>query len=119
MIQVVSGHLGSGNWRFKEVDGITVLAHMQPFNADGEFRIGPDQVTRYEVEQTDGEQIIVNIHFSDERNCRAVMAPSDLAHLEVMVSSDQSAPEFKHSNRLWIKGFIGFLIACLVFEFIK
>ncbi|MFT5594718.1 MAG: hypothetical protein ACI8SR_003110 [Oceanicoccus sp.] len=119
MIQVVSGHLGSGNWRFKEVNGITVLAHMQPFNADGEFRIGPDQVTRYEVEQTDGEQIIVNIHFSDERNCRAVMAPSDLAHLEVMVSSDQSVPEFKHSNRLWIKGFIGFLIACLVFEFIK
>ncbi|MGR6874969.1 hypothetical protein ACU6U9_22415 [Pseudomonas sp. HK3] len=121
VIEVVSGHLGSGNWCFKSIDGITVLAHMQPFNRHNEFRIGPDQVLNYEIEESQNKKkhSKIRINLTGDRYCRAWVSSDDLNMLGQMVDSQQPAPEFKRENKIWVSGLIAFLIACVVFEFVK
>jgi len=121
MIQVISGHLGSGSWRFKDIDGVTTLAHMQAFTPHSEFRIGPDQVIDYYIEEGPNNQQLatVKINFTDERYCRAIISAVDINQLDKMVASQQSAPAYKRENRLWIAGLAVFFMACLTYEFVK
>ena len=123
MIQVLSGHLGSGRWHFKEIDNVVVLAHSQAFNRHGEFRIGPDQVVSYEIEtQPENKQESnVKINFSDERYCRASIPNKDLPSLQRMVESEQAAPAFELQirNQKWVNGLIIFFIAFILIELIR
>jgi hypothetical protein len=121
MIHVVSGHLGSGRWRFKDVEGITVLAHMQPFTPHSEFRIGPDQVLSYEVEEGPNKKQLskILINFTEDRYCRAIVSPDDFVMLDKMVSAQQAAPQFTRENGKWIVGLGVFLVVCVIFEFVK
>ena len=119
MIDVISGDLGSGSWQFKTADGVTFLANVQHFNRHGEYRMGPDQVLGYEIEQTLENSLIINIQLSEERYCRVKMPAQERPKLDIMVNSSQSAPEYKRQNDMWISGLLAFITACMIYEFLK
>ncbi|GAA6135200.1 hypothetical protein NBRC116188_19900 [Oceaniserpentilla sp. 4NH20-0058] len=119
MVEVISGHLGNGRWRFKEVDNVIIFTLIQAFNRHDEFRIGPDQILGYEIEQTLEDKVLVKINFSDLRYCRCYISNSDLHHLDTMVISQAKAPEYKANNDPWINGLIAFFAACIVYQFFK
>lgn len=121
MINVVSGHLGSGSWCFKDIEGVTILANVQHFNRHGEFHIGPDQVINYEIEASaSGKQPAkIKINFTHDRYCRALMTSEDLIKLDSMVASQHSAPTLKRDNQIWISVLLAFVIAFIGFQFIE
>jgi len=119
LINVISGHLGSGDWKFKTENNVTFLVSVQPFNRHGEYRMGPNQILGYEIEQTLEKSSIINIKLSEERYCRAKMPTHDLAKLDTMVNSSDIAPEFKRQNDRWIGGLLAFISACLIYELLK
>ena len=119
MISVISGHLGSGEWRFKNTDATPILANIQPLNKETEFRIGSDQVIGYDIEKEERKSLVVKINFTQDRYCRAIMQATDLTHLDAMVSSNEAAPAYIKNDQNWIKGILLFLVICLAYEFLK
>lgn len=119
MVEVTSGHLGMGNWRFKEIDGVTVFTLIQAFNRHDEYRIGPNQVVNYEIEQTLENKLKIKMNLSDDRYCRAFISHEHLHHLDNMVKTDQTAPAAKQQNDVWIHGLMVFLVGCCIYEFLK
>jgi len=117
LIELISGHLSNGRWRFKVVDGVTILTHIQAFNRHGEFRIGPNQVLSYEIEQKLDKKIKVKVNLTDNRYFRAYMSPKDISSLDSMVNSCQEAPVFVRQGEVWLNTLIAFLAACIVLEF--
>jgi hypothetical protein len=119
MIQVTAGHLGSGTWCFKEVDGITILANVQHFNRHDEFRIGPSELISYDIEKAANNQqpAHVTINFTQDRYCQALIPADELHKLETMRLSHESAPAFKRDNPIWVSLLLAFVIACIGFQF--
>jgi len=120
LIEITSGHLSSGTWRFKTIDDVVVLANVQSFNRHGEFRIGPAQVTGFKILEQHESQFSVKIFFTDGTYCCAYVPAAEMTQLDAMVASHAEAPiEVIKDNPVWVKGFVVFIVACIIFEFIK
>lgn len=119
MIHIQSGHLGSGTWKIQQQDGIYFLSHNLSFSPGNEYRIGCDEIINVQVEGIQSHKHHVSIELTDERYCKAVVEKDDLELLLKMVSSSEAAPIAKDNNKLWVKGLLIFLVATLIFEFVK
>lgn len=116
LIEIISGHLGNGRWRFRNINNVTVLALIQPFNRHGEHRIGPNQVLSYEVEQKLEKKCTVKIHLIDEQYCRAIIPISNLKDLDSMVNSTDLAPKFERPKEHWINAILLFFVVCILIK---
>ena len=119
MIKVLSGHLGSGEWCFKNTSTTPILAHIQPLNKESEFRIGSDQVINYEIENEEAKAVLVKINFIGDRYCRAMVPPADLPLLDTMVSCNESAPAYIKNDQSWIKAILLFFVIFITYELFK
>lgn len=119
MIKVLSGHLGSGEWRFKNIHSTPILAHIQPLNKETEFRIGSDQVIDYQIEKEEAKTVLVKINFIGDRYCRALINPTDLPLLDTMVQSNESAPAYIKNDQPWIVAIMLFLVIFIAYEIFK
>jgi hypothetical protein len=119
MIEVLSGHLASGRWRVKQVDGIPVLSHLQPFSRRAEYRIGPDQVTSLTIHSQNTKTTQLSLHFQNKTYCTANVPNSDLPLLQDMVSRNEIAPVAINSQRPWIIGMCLFFSIWIVIELLR
>lgn len=111
LVELISGHLGCGQWQFKILNQIPVLLHVQPFNRFDRFCIGPDQILDYQVESTTGKISQVNIQLTDDRYCIAHMPTSDLTYLDDMKQGSQPAPIMTHSKHSMV---ISLVVFCVI-----
>lgn len=119
MINILSGHLGSGHWKIKQQSGTYFLSHRLPFSPSNEYRIGCDEVLEIQVEEIKKNQRLIKIVFTDNRDCRALVDEKTLEQLQHMVNSSEAAPvDISNKNR-WIIGVVLFSILCIVFEIVK
>lgn len=119
MIRMLSGHLGSGDWKLEEQDGITYLSHRLPFSPRNEYRIGSDQVLDVQVTEIKDQQRLVKITLSEERECVAQISEDELSLLSTLVDKQEQAPEQSNNTQVWVKALLGFLAVCIVFELFK
>ena len=119
MIEMISGHLGSGNWKGQQQDGQFYMSHRLPFSPRSEFRIGADEVLDVQVEAIKGSIRQIKITLTDERLCSAKANEKDFENLLKMVELDTPAPEPIDNQQAWVKGLILFFIACFIFELLK
>ena len=119
LIHIFSGHLGSGDWKIKRQDGIYFLSHNLAFSPRNEYRIGCDEILDVQVESIQDNNKIVHIQLSDERSCKAYVDEHDLESLLKMLHYTDSAPEIQDNTHLWVKGFLVFIAASLIFELLK
>lgn len=119
MIRMMTGHLGMGDWKLVTQDGTLFLHHRLPFSPRSEYRIGCDQILDVQVLEINGDQRVVDISLTEERQCTAQLPESELASLLAMVNSQEPAPEPTKSMSLWVYTFIGFFILSLLFEFLE
>ncbi|WP_396588856.1 hypothetical protein [Bermanella sp. R86510] len=120
MLDMQSGHMGCGQWHLKEDDeGIPYLSHKLPFGARDEFRIGPQDIEKIEIQNENSEKIQIRIMFTDDRYGIATIDKPDLGTLLNMASRDEPAPEKISTDNWWKQGLIIFVIVCLVFQFAR
>lgn len=119
LIRIHSGHLGSGDWKVKQQDNILFLSHRLPFSPRNEYRIGCNDILDVQVERIEDDKQFVNISFSEERSCQALVDQSDLELLLKMVSDSSAAPIEDRNTNGWIKGLLIFFAACIIFELVK
>jgi hypothetical protein len=119
MIRIDSGHLGSGDWKVKQQDGVTFLSHRLPFSPRNEYRIGCDEVIDVQIESIEKHKQRVNITFTEERLCSGLVDKQDVDALLTMISADQPAPPEDRNTNAWVKGIAVFVVATIVFEFFK
>lgn len=119
MIRVITGHLGCGRWRLKQAEHIPFLSHMQLFSRRGEFRIGPDQVVAVKKISTEQHELRVEIQFTDERFCQALIDPAEYDLLASMVDSSEPAPLAKNQTQNWINAILVLLVFSVIFEMVK
>jgi hypothetical protein len=119
MIRIDSGHLGSGDWKVKQQDGVTFLSHRLPFSPRNEYRIGCDEVIDVQIESIEKHKQRVIITFTEERLCSGLVDKQDLEPLLTMVNADQPAPLEDRNTNAWVKGIAVFVVATIVFEFFK
>lgn len=116
MIEVIAGHLASGRWRVKRVEGIPVISHIQAFSRRAEFRIGPDQLIAIDEQSSAQHPQRIRITFSDGSYCIADAPPQDLLLLREMLNRHESAPIARNDQKIWISGMILFFSAWILFE---
>lgn len=116
MIEVLSGHLASGRWRIKKVDGIPLLSHLQAFSRRPEYRIGPDQLRALDIKSQTGKKALITLHFVDDTYCTARATTEDLSLLQEIVLRHETAPIAVNSQRPWIIGMCIFFSAWILFE---
>ena len=119
MIRMMTGHLGMGDWKLINQDGILFLHHRLPFSPRSEYRLGCDQIQDVQVLEINGDQRVVTISLTEERDCTAQLPESELASLLSMVSLQDPAPEPVKSTSLWVYTLVGFIILSLLFEFLE
>lgn len=119
MIEIMSGHLGSGSWKVKFQDNIPFLSHRLAFSPKSEFRIGADEILDVQVTAINGPSKRITITLTDERECTAEASEEDVDALLKMVSSSHPAPAPQEHQQPWIKGLVLFFIACFIFELMK
>ena len=119
MIEVLTGHLGSGSWKIKEQEGVQYLSHRLAFSPKSEYRIGADEILDVQVQSIQSDRKQVEITLTDGRNAQALVRDDDLSKLIHLVSLQTSAPEFADSQKVWVKWLIVFLIAGFIFELAK
>lgn len=119
MIQIITGHLGSGRWRLKEIDGIPFLSHIQIFSRRGEFRIGPDQIISVTKIRDEQNQLLVEIKLSDSRHCQALISPEEFDPLLAMIARTESAPLAENQTQSWINILLAFVAIIIILEIIK
>lgn len=118
LVELISGHLGCGQWQFKTINQIPVLFHVQPFNRFDAFCIGPDQIIDYQIESTSGKNAQVNIQLTDDRYCIAHMPTSDLIHLDDMKQRSEPAPVLTRSKHSMVISLVIFsIISILMLSF--
>lgn len=116
MIEVLSGHLGSGRWRLKQEGGMTFLSHIQPFSRRGEFRLGADQVKNITIESHEQSCLKVRIDLEGDSYCIARINPVDLPRLQSMIEDERVPPLAKSQQNTWILGLSIFFVVCIIFE---
>lgn len=116
MIEMLTGHLGSGSWKIKEQDGIQYLSHRLAFSPKSEYRIGADEILDVQVQSIQSDRKQVEITLTDGRNAQALVSDDDLSKLINLISLQTSAPEFIDSQKIWVKWLIVFLIVGFIFE---
>lgn len=115
MIEIITGHLGCGCWHLKKIGSIPVLSNMQLLSQRDEFRIGPDQVIAVTKVRDEKKKVLVDIQFTQERHCQALINPTDFPILASMVNMTDKAPATKNQPQLWIISLaIVFLISIIV-----
>lgn len=119
MINIESGHLGSGTWQIKQQDGIYFLSHKLAFSPRNEFRIGADEILDVQVMEILNQQRKVKITLSQDRQCVAKLPAEELDTLLTLVNSNDPAPEAEKSSHSLLLGFTLFFIFCVVFELLK
>lgn len=119
MIKIHSGHFGTGDWKIKQQDNVLFLSHRLPFSPRNEYRIGCNELLDVQVEKIEKDKRLVNISFSEERTCQALVDETDLERLLKMVDSSATAPTEDRNSNAWIKGLLIFFAACIVFELVK
>lgn len=119
MIEVLSGHLASGRWRVKKVDGIPLISHLQAFSRRPEYRIGPDQLSALEIISQTGKNTLITLHFVDGSYCTARAPAEDLPLLQEMAIRHETAPIAENSQRPWIIGMCIFFSAWIVLELLR
>lgn len=119
MIEIMSGHLGSGSWKIKHQDGIPFLSHRLAFSPKSEYRIGADEILDVQVTAINGQSRRIQITLTEERECTAEASEDEVKTLLKMVPSSNSAPPIQDHQQAWVKGLIIFFIACFIFELMK
>jgi len=119
MIEMLSGHLGSGSWAVKQQDGCYFLSHRLAFSPKSEYRIGADEILNVQVEEISGEQRRISLQLTDERFAQALVNEQELETLLNLVNLDTPAPEAKDTQQLWVKGLIVFFIIIFLIEFLR
>ena len=119
MIHIFSGHLGSGDWKIKQQDGLYFLSHNLAFSPRNEYRIGCNEILDIQVEGIQDTHKVVDIQLSDDRSCKAHVDDQNLELLLKMLHHTDAAPDIKDNTQLWVKGFLVFIAASLIFELIK
>ena len=119
MIRMMTGHLGMGDWKLVTQDGTLFLHHRLPFSPRSEYRLGSDQILDVQVIEINGDERVVDISLTEDRQCTAQLPETELASLLSMVSLQEPAPEPAKSMNLWVYTIIGFLILSFVFEFLE
>lgn len=119
MIEFVSGHLGSGEWKIKQQDGIAFLSHRLAFSPRNDFRIGANEVLDVQVQGIKKGKRLAVIRFTEDRECQALIDEPDFEPLLALISSNTTAPVEVQNTSAWVKGFLIFLILCIIFEIFK
>jgi len=119
MIEMLTGHLGSGDWKIIEQQGVLFLKHRLPFNPHSEFRVGANEILDVQVEKIEKKDHFVTITLTEDRWAKARVQPSDLDALLSLVSLKTCAPPIQSNQSAWVKGFVIFVVACLMYELLR
>lgn len=119
MIRIDSGHLGSGNWRVKQQDGISFLSHRLPFSPRNEFRIGSNEIIDVQLQSIDKDKHLIKILLTEDRYCIGLTDQTDFELLIKMVQSDHPAPLEDRNVNAWVRGLGIFIAVIIVFELVK
>jgi len=119
LVVITTGHLGSGHWRIKDLDGLPYLSTPQPFSRRTEYRIGPDQVLNVSVEENLGKKLQVKIDLTDDRYCRAEIYPEFLPKLKAMAQDQRVVPLAESQQTNWLILVTFFFTVCILIEIFK
>jgi hypothetical protein len=119
MIRIDSGHLGSGNWKVKQQDGVSFLSHRLPFSPRNEFRIGSNEIIDVQLQSIDKDKPLIKILLTEDRYCIGLTDQTDFELLIKMVQSDQPAPLEDRNVNAWVRGLGIFIALIIVFELVK
>ena len=119
MIEMLTGHLGSGDWKIVEQDGVRFLKHRLPFDPKGEYRVGANEILDVQVERIKDQMSVIRITLTEDRWAQARVNKPDLEALLALVPLSTDAPIIQNNQGIWVKGFIVFVVASLLYELLR